>query len=68
MTVLGMVITANAVFLTIRENLGSVKVINITQADYFYSEVIHKLLLKDIQLNYKKKFVDVSCLNITEWR
>lgn len=43
MTVITIAITANAVFLTIRENLGSVKDINITLAGYFHGEVIYTL-------------------------
>lgn len=41
-----MVIAANAAYLTIKENLRSVKHINIIPTDYFYAEVIYKLLLK----------------------
>lgn len=47
MTVITMVITANAVFLTIRENFESVEDINITLHCYFHGEVIYKLLLKE---------------------
>lgn len=50
MTVITMVITADAVFLTIRENLESVENINITLAGYFYCEVMYELLIKDVEL------------------
>ncbi len=48
-----MVITANEVFLTIRENFWSVKDINITLVGYFHGEVIYKLLLNDVKLKYE---------------
>ena len=46
------VITANAVFSTIRENFGSVKDINISRAGYFHGEVQYKLYQKDVKPRY----------------